>query len=63
MIKKGQVFKAFDFYHDEYWDLTALENEEDGVVKAEFEDAYIVHAQKDHDYSGNYVWCFDTGDL
>ena len=59
-IKRGMDFPAYDICDCETYTLTALEDEDDdGVIKAEFDDMYILYAQYDEDEE---YFEIDTGD-
>jgi len=59
-IKRGDDFECYDIYDCDNYTLTALEDiDEDGVVKAEFDDEYILYAQWDED---EQYFEIDTGD-
>ena len=68
MIKRKEEFNAYDICDCDYYDVIALEDEEDGCVKTEFE-MYIIYAQfmenvdgeDNGDIEGSY-WEIDTGD-
>jgi hypothetical protein len=62
-IKRGDDFKAYDFCDCTHYTLTALEDEDkDGVIKAEFDDDYILYAQVEENNDGEMELCIDTGD-
>ena len=58
-IVRKEEFKAYDICDCTNYDVIALEEEDDGVVKVEFDDDYILYAQWEED--GEY-WEIDTGD-
>jgi len=62
MILKGQEFKVYDFYNGCYFDVIALENEKDEIVKVEFDFDHILYAEKYENDEGIKEFCIDAGD-
>lgn len=58
-IKRGEDVVAYDICDNENYDLEALEDSDDGIVRCSFEDTYILYAEWDEEENN---WVIDTGD-
>ena len=65
-IKRGHDINVYDICHCTNFTVTALEDADDGVVKVEFDDMFILYAQFDNeDYEElglDAYWVIDSGD-